>query len=192
MKNKKFSFVKWLTNRDVEKLVEELGYEIMPQEESKNKVISRYKDKETGENHIHVFCKDLISIEARKVAMDGLRKIGAFRDMMNRIGLFTAMLGVMSGDSDNSFSKLNDMIILDISDYFIFEHLSLKDDQAQIENNRRMIKIYQDYMTKKFGRFYNGMKSAEYKRFHKQIREEESKEAENQTEKTAEDNNSEM
>ena len=62
----------------LKKLVEALGYEIMPQEESKNKVISRYKDKETGENHIHVFCKDLISIEARKVAMDGLRKIGAF------------------------------------------------------------------------------------------------------------------
>lgn len=186
MKNNKFSFVRWLTNRDVEKLVQAFGYEVMTQKDNPDKPrISRYKDKETGENHIHVFCKDLISMEARKVAMEGLREIGVFRDMLNQIGMISAMLGAMGG-SDYSFGQMNDIVMLDITDFFVFEELSLKEEQEQIDNNRRMIKIYQNYMSKKFGRFYNGMKSAEYKRVHKEVREEEAQKQE--VEKTEENN----
>ena len=188
MKKNSFCFVKWLTNRDVEKIVELLGYEIMPKKDNPDKK-RIYRNKDKDGNHIHVFCKDLISIEAKRAVEKELLQVDAFRDMMKQIGVISAMLGMMNGGSDYSFGQMNDIIILDISDFFVFEQLSLKDDKAQIENNRRMIKIYQDYMSKKFGRFYNGMKSAEYKRVHKEVREEE---AQNKETEQAEDNNEEQ
>lgn len=167
MKNK-FSFVQWLTNRDVEKIVELLGYEIMPQTDNPNKKrISRYKNEE---HHIIVFCKDLISMENKKQKYSFLNKSDAGRNLIKNIGMVSLMLGVM--DADNNYDKMNDAIILDITDFLVMESLSLKNEDEQIENARRMTKIFNNYMSKKFGRFYNGMKAAEIKKIYKEAREE--------------------
>lgn len=188
MKNKKFSFVKWLTNRDVEKLVEKLGYEIMNKKDDPDKKrISRFTDKD-GYKHISVFCKDLISMEAEGEMYKALSKNKSFGNMMRKVGAVYSMLGAIAGGSDYSYpySYSSNFIWLDITDFLVLENMSLKKEEDNVENARRMTKIYQDYMSKKFGRFYNGMRNADIKRTYKEAREEEAKNKE--AEQTKENN----
>ena len=173
--NKKFSFVKWLTNRDIEKLVEAFGCELMDKENCIGKQnITRVKD-EDGYNHILVYCIDTVAIEAKNIIKGFFRKNSEFRDMMLDLDL---MLIALNNGAPPRYS-VDDFYIMtiDITDFFVFGERVFDQNDNQKARNAEMTDIYQKYMTKKFGRFYTGMKSAEYKRV-KQAKEEEQKEAE--------------
>lgn len=186
MKNKKFSFVRWITKKDIEKLVKLLGYEIVPnidEDDLKYRSIRRFKD-EKGHYHIHVECKDLITIETKKHFAEIISETETFKDLMRRGGLFAAALAATLVNY-STFSELDNIIILDITDFYI-EELSLKSPNLIEENSERMTKEYRKYMVEKFGRFYNGMKSAALKKLYKEVREEEAQNKE--AEQTKENN----
>lgn len=188
MKNKKFSFVRWLTNRDIEKILAPLNIEIMKKKNSDKLRILRGKD-ENGDRVITVFCKDNNPNEEKDLQDSIMREMmqhPTFRGFMSKILTVTALVSLMNPES--SISQYDNTLILRFEDYFLTESLSLKSEDKQIEFGRKLTKHYQDYMSKKFGRFYNGMKSAEYKRVHKEVREEE---AQKQEAKQTEENNEE-
>ena len=172
--DKKFHFTKWLTNRDIEKIVKELGYEIVTKkDDTTGKDKLRIIRSKTDEGYsIIVFCKDLIMMKEKSMINDilcsskELGKIYALNTMLSAIALGMGM--------NNDFVEASNTIILNIDDYFIMESMSLKDEDAERENDRRMSKIYQGYMSKKFGKFYNNMKRAHYKTLHKELRKEDS------------------
>ena len=179
MKKENFSFVKWLTNRDIEKILEPLNIEIMEKEDENGnlkKRITRFKD-ENGNRSIVVFCKNN-NYDETKQAKDAIMKemmqIPALKKMMSNVIMISAMLGSLNPESN--FSQYNDMLILKFEDYFLTESLSLKTEDEQIDFDRKLTNNYQNYMSKKFGRFYNSMKSAHYKKLHKQFRDEQQQE----------------
>ena len=184
MKKEKFSFVKWLTDRDIEKILKSLGYEIM-EKEDKNGVLKKriLRGKyDNGERNIIVFCKDLEYAEKRAKMDDAMREIimqsPELRHMMSNILMTSALLGAANPDGFSKWSEMSSMAILKFDDFFLTENLSTKSEEEQLENDRRMTRAYQKYMTQKFGRFYNSMKSGYFKKLHKEIREEEQKQEE--------------
>ena len=184
MKNKKFSFVRWLTKKDIEKLVKLLDYEIIPnRDDLKYKSIRRSKDKE-GHYHIYIECKDLIAIETKERFTKFLSNSETFKNAMRRGGLFAAVLASALGDYPSYSVYDDDIITLDITDFKINE-LSYKSQDKVSENNERMTKQYNKYMVEKFGRFYNGMKAAALKKSYKEDRE---KTQNQETEQTKENN----
>ena len=147
---------------------------------SKKRILRGKDDK--GERCIIVFCKDLEYAEKRAKMNEAMREvimqIPELRQMMSNIFMTSALLGAANPDS---FSKLNDMAVLRFDDFFLTENLSLKTEEEELANDRRMTKAYQQYMAKKFGRFYYSMKSGYFKKLHKEVREEEQEE-QNKTE----------
>lgn len=180
MKNKKFSFVKWLTNRDIEKILAPLNIEIMKKKNSDKLRIIR------GDGAITVFCKDNNPNEEKDMRDSIMREMmqhPTFRGFMSRILTVNALVSSMNPES--SFSQYDNTLILRFEDYCLIESMSLKSEEKQIEFDRKLTKHYQEYMSKKFGRFYNGMKAAALKKSYKEAREEEAKNKE--AEQTKED-----
>ena len=167
MKKEKFSFVKWLTTKDIEKIATSLNLEIMNKKDDETKKrILRHKDEDGY--HITVFCKDLKQIEANAEMSKFLMGLPRFRNIATSMMLSMAML---SGAT--SFFEANNMVILKFDDFFLQETLSLKSEDEQLENDRHMTKVYQKYMSQKFGSHYTDMKRAYYKKLYQQYREEE-------------------
>lgn len=186
-KKQNFSFIKYLTNRDIEKILTPLNIEIMKRKNSDKLRILRGKD-ENGNRYITVFAKDNNpdeTKEMRDVVMKEMMKLPSFRGFMANIFMSSVILQSMNP----GFSQFDNTVILRFEDYFLTEGLSLKTEEQKLEFDRKLTKNYQNYMTKKFGRFYNSMKSAYYKKLHKEIREEE---AQNQEAEQAEENNEEI
>ena len=169
MKKENFSFVKWLTNRDVEKILNSMGIELLTDNYDRNgnllKPIKKYRDKETGKYRIIVKCQlneDLIdkNNELNDFVLPSKLK-NAIKDILFKSSIVFASMPLM-----NSFSSYFDdsRLILEINDFYICELLSLKLEEEQVKFDRVLTKGYQSYMTKKFGRFYNCMKSAAIKK----------------------------
>ena len=184
MKKEKFSFVKWLTSRDIEKILSLLNYEILKKEDENGNFKKRIlKTKDEEGRHIIVFCKDLEYAKNRSKINDAMKEVISqspkLRNLMTNIFMTMAMFGAVNSDG---FSKYNDIAILRFDDFFLTETLSLKSEEDQLENDRRLTKTYQQYMSQKFGRFYNSMKSAYYKKLHQEARKEEQSEQRNDEE----------
>ena len=179
MKNKKenFSFAKWLTNRDIEKLVTLFGLELMEgKDDPTKKRIIRGKDKDGY--HIVAFCRNVKKEDADNALKKELFKSPTFKKFTQPIANAIAMLSMATGGS--SWSGLfNNDVILNFDDFFVQELFSLKDEKEQIEYCRSLTKIYQTYMKQKFGTFYNGKKAAKYKSLYKEIKEKEEQNQEN-------------
>lgn len=176
MKKERFSFVKWLTTRDIEKITEKLGYEILPQKDNPDKKgILRGKD-ENG-YHLTVYCRDLNKSEENALINSFLMGMPGFRRLATSM---MAMAATLAGASEDATSiwEANTIVLLRFDDFFLQETFSLKNEDKQIEIGKRLTKEYQNYMTKKFGRHYTDMKRAYYKQLYKQHREEEAKKAE--------------
>ena len=187
MKNKKFSFVRWLTNRDIEKILAPLNIEIMKKKNSDKLRILRGKD-ENGDRVITVFCKDNNPNEEKDLQDSIMREMmqhPTFRGFMSKILTVTALVSSMNPES--SFSQYDNTLILRFEDYFLTESLSLKSEDKQIEFGRKLTKHYQEYMSKKFGRFYNSMKGAYYKKLYKEDREKTQNQEAEQTKETNEE-----
>lgn len=170
MKKEKFSFVKWLTTRDIEKITISLGLEIMSKDNENKKRISRHNDEDGY--HIIVFCKDLKQIEANVEKSKFLMGLPEFRNIATSMMMSMAMLAGAS-EGQTSFFEANNVVVLKFDDFFLQETLSLKSEDEQLENDRHMTKVYQKYMSQKFGSHYTDMKRAHYKKLYQQYREEE-------------------
>ena len=180
MKKEKFSFVKWLTTRDIEKITEKLGLEIMnePNNPDKKRIL---KGKDEEGYHITVFCKDLKYYdkddEYSKITRDISNRfmgIPEFRKLTTAALLAATVLAGAS-HSGTSFFEANKMVVLKFDDYFLQEQLSMKNEDELNKYDRHLTKEYQKYMSQKFGRHYTDMKRAYYKQLYKEAREEESK-----------------
>lgn len=152
--NQKFSFVRWLTTRDIEKIVGSLGLEVMTHKNNPDKkMITRYKN-ESG-YHIGVFCRDLNKVET---------------DM--GLGWFIAT------PYDSEFNRSKNIVILNFDDFFLLEQLPAKSEDEAFEYNAKLTFVYQQYMKEKFGRHYIDMKRAHYQKLHQEVRAEKSEQAE--------------
>ena len=177
MKKQEFSFVKWLTIRDIQKILETMNLEITKKDDGSNKLkITRAKD-ENGHRYITVFCKYRTVDETQDIKDDLLKEMAktpAFGGMMSNIMMTSAVVGTLNQGFD--FSNFDDVVMLRIDDFYIVEELSLKPEKEQNEFDKKLTRNYQDYMTKKFGRFYNSMKGAYIKKMRKQVQEEQESE----------------
>ena len=164
------SFVEWLTNRDLEKITSSLNLEIMNEEENANKKrIMRFRDEDGP--YIIVFCKDS-QREEENADM-------AYSMMRGpKIMQFAATMMATSSIGGHSFFEDSSIVILRFDDFFLQEGLSLKTEQEEIEYNNYLTKVYQGYMSQKFGSHYIDMKRAHYQKLYKELREEENKEME--------------
>lgn len=167
MKNN-FSFVKWLTNRDVEKILNSMSIEILSdtynRDGKKIKAIRRLKEKDTGLHHILVRCRlneDLLN-ENNKDMSNFMIPQKLKSEIAKVLFPGLAMMSALFSDSMSYYD--GSMMILEINDFYISEFLSLKPEEEQIKFGRTLTKGYQKYMTQKFGRFYNSMKSAAIKK----------------------------
>ena len=167
-----FSFAKWLTNRDIEKIAELLGLEIMLKNDTTKKRILRHKD-ENG-YHIRVFCTDIKQVEADKEIQKTLQGFPSCKKLAGQIFMINAMFASLG--NTNSFAEIKNMVMLEFDDFFLTECLSMKNEEELFKFNSKLTSVYQNYMTEKFGRHYTDMKKAHYKKLHKQIREEEEEE----------------
>ena len=183
MKKNSFSFVKWLTTRDIEKIVDRMGFEVLSQEDSNKKKIIKYKDEKTGEYNIIVFCKPNKE-ESEKIGK-AFSEIAKTKIGKNLI-LTTRILGIAGGMLHYDYMGNT---ILRFEDFFAYETLSIRYGEELDEFNSQTTKIYQNYMKEKFGKFYTSMKSAAYKKLYAEIRQEEAeqeKQEEMQEEQTEE------
>ena len=183
---KEFCFTKFLTNRDIEKILTSVGMELIKDQYNKNgdllKPIIRSKD-EDGKTNIIVRCrfneetKEKMSQENDKIIMNlspELKKILFPMFMFSSLGNF------------GRYSKYSDMMMLQFEDFVLYEILSLKDDDEQIKFGRMLTSKYHDYMKEKFGKFYVYKEAAYIKKLRKEAREEsadESQKEENTLEK---------
>ena len=170
MKKEKFSFVKWLTNRDVEKILNSMGIEILKNEYNREgkklKPITKHKDKETGLYRALVRCQlneDLLN-ENNKQMSDFFLPKKLKQELVKTLFPKMAVVMAMPFFSESMRYYDGSLMMLEINDFYISEFLSLKPEEEQIKFGRALTKGYQHYMTKKFGRFYNSMKSAAIKK----------------------------
>ena len=160
---KKFSFVKHLTKRDVEKIVENVGLEIDVNREDVNgnplNPLMRGTD-EDGRSYIMAFCVDNKKIEeTKKLHKYMYENSPAFREFSQKLAILSGALAGFGGFSDNPYSAMNGKVMLRFDDFTLTECFSLKPEQEELEFDRMMTGIYQNYMVEKFGRFYNNMKA---------------------------------
>ena len=101
----------------------------------------------------------------------------AFRQLATSYLLIGSMFASTT-DTAHSFFEANNMVMLKLDDFFLQECLSMKGQDESLEYDRHLTKVYQSYMTKKFGRHYTDMKRAHYKKLYQQYREEENNENE--------------
>ena len=171
----KESFVKWLTNRDVEKIAKLVGLKLMEKDEDDNKQrIIRYK-KEDG-YHLIAFCNYLPSEEIDQENQDFMMKVPEYKQLCKSFLLAAGIFASLGGD----YYGQNNTVVLDFDDFFLQEAFSLKEKDEQIEYNRNLTKVYQQYMSEKFGRHYNDMKRACYQKLYKEIRNEGNEQQEQQ------------
>ncbi len=144
MNKPSLSFVKWLTKRDVEKILEQNGYEInydLPTPYSKFK-------SEDGYYYIYVKCtKNKLS--ESEMALSMVKKY---------------MLENNPYVSSNYLDQ--NVTILEFSDFMLSEFVVSFDEDEATNINRNLTKNYHKYMVEKFGTFYNNMKKAYIKKLY--------------------------
>ena len=166
---KDFCFTKFLTNRDIDKILDSVGIELVKNQYNRDgellKPIIRMKD-EDGKTIITVRCQ---FNEKMKEAMeyDKKDKINIPQSLKN-ILLLSAMVSTLLGAS--SWSKYDDMMMLRFEDFLLYEVLSLKDEKTQIEFGRMLTNKYQHYMKEKFGKFYMYKEAAYIKKLRKEVK----------------------
>lgn len=158
---KKFSFVKHLTKRDVEKILGEIGLELDAEryDREDNKLASLIRGtEEDGRGFIIVFCVDRKKQEDERQASKFLyEKSDTYRKFVNGLSALSMTSPSFGGLMDSYLS--DGKVILKIDDFTITEGFSLKSEQEELDYDLMMTGIYQKYMVEKFGRFYNNMKA---------------------------------
>lgn len=187
MKKEEFSFVKWLTTRDVEKIVDKLGLELMTSPDTGKKRISKYKDSETNNYCILAFCKHK---EVENDETDSALKGISLSNNMKK--LLVTMAATSFAFGGGAYSDCFDNVILRFEDFFLYEVLSLKFGDELEEFNRNAIKVYQNYMKEKFGTHYVHMKRAKYKKLYEEIRKDKENEQQNENEDDEKNENQEV
>ena len=147
MNKPSFSFVKWLTKRDVEKILEKNGYEInynLPSPYSKFKG-------DDGYYYIFVKCTKKISTEMEK-------DLNIAKEFMSKKSLCIPF---------DFFNKNH--VLLEFSDFMLTEQLvAYLDENEAININKNLTRTYQNYMKEKFGSFYVNMKKAYIKKLYQE------------------------
>ena len=161
MKKEKFSFVKWLTNKDVEKILNLVGFEVLTDEKNPDKKrINKYKDEDGYK--IYVYCKN---VKQMKEDLEITKALASTEIGKKFVPL---IVGGMFGEYG-----INGPTLLAFEDFTLYELLSLRlDEEETVKFNRYLTKVYQNYMKQKFGRYYIDMKRAYCKKLYKEIREE--------------------
>lgn len=157
----KFSFVKHLTKRDIEKILEKLGFELKydrhDREGNPLSPISRHTD-EDGKSSIIAFCIDKNQIEQENEVAGYLYKESpAFRQFANNLMSLNLAFGGMGGLVNDYMPSHNMMLRFD--DFTLTECFSVKSEQEELDFDLKMTNVYQNYMAEKFGRFYYNMKA---------------------------------
>ena len=164
----KNSFVEWLTNRDLEKITSSLNLEIMNEEENANKKrIMRFRDEDGP--YIIAFCKDL-QLEGDYSQMQSMMRAPKISQIASTMIATSIALGEMG---EHSFFEDSSVVVLRFDDFFLQESFSFRSEQEEIEYDQYLTKVYQEYMSQKFGRHYTDMKRAHYQKIYKELREEE-------------------
>ena len=131
MKKQGFSFVKWLTNRDIQKILAPMNLEIMEKDDGSKKLrILREKD-ENGTRFITVFCKN-----NNDEYINDLTQFPYLGGMFSNALMVGTVLGTM-GENSN-FSKYNNDMVLRIDEFYITEMFSLKPEEEQEEFDRKL------------------------------------------------------
>ncbi|MCR5553583.1 MAG: hypothetical protein K6F08_02450, partial [bacterium] len=86
----------------------------------------------------------------------------------------SGIFALLGGD----FYGQNNTVVLDFDDFFLQEAFSFKSQEDEIKYDKQLTKVYQQYMSEKFGRHYNDMKRAHYQKLYKEIRNEENEQQE--------------
>ena len=145
MKKTEFSFVNWLTKKDIINILEPIGIELLEGKfDAKGKPIkSVSRMRVDGKTEILVRCK---YNEAKLEEMQKYKaKVNYLPDSLKAILFSSAMLFSSSAGSYNSVSR-NDFL-LKFEDFFCYELLSLKNEADEVEFGRTLTKNYQEYMT---------------------------------------------
>ena len=174
MKNK-FSFTKWLTKRDIEKILAQFNIELNNERMDKDgnllNPIVRGTDKD-GRHRIFVFCVDKNQQKHDEELSKFLYENSAeFRKLKNQISMILAYAQGINSNFDTYARR--DKIVLEFDDFMITESLSLKNEQEQFEFDKMLTNGYQKYMANKFGRFYYNMKAGYMKSLNREIKVEE-------------------
>ena len=171
MKKEDFSFVKWLTKKDVKNILNNVGIELVEDHYNNNgklvKSISKFKE-EDGKTSVVVRCRFIENLNnSFKNDDDKINLSSKLKTDVALIAMFSTLFGA------SSFSKYDSMMMLKLEDFFCYEILSIKSEEDEINFGRMLTKNYQEYMTKKFGDFYNCKKLAYIKKLNKEAKEQE-------------------
>ena len=191
MKNKFVNFVDYLNKNDIKTLLGLMGYRLIEEKDNEdglikeeafnNKLklrIARIKDEEAPEEHkIMCICKRLNEEEMEKL------KISLPRDMVKNI--LTLNLFLTAFGSGSSFSAYNEIKFVTIENFFAYETLCF--DNEVEETFKNCTKVLDEYMTKKFGSFYQSQKKKYISKLRKEVAKEEAeKQAKEENEEQAE------
>lgn len=174
MNKNEFNFAKWLTKKDIAKILDSVGLELLENSYNRNgeliKPVSKIKTDDDKCEFI-VRCRyneeKLKEIEKYKINNDSLLK--STKSML----LATSVAMSFFAGSYNSING-NDFL-LKFEDFFCYELLSTKNEEDEIKFGRMLTKNYQDYMSKKFGSFYKTKRNSYYKKLNKLEKEEQNK-----------------
>ena len=146
MNKPSFSFVKWLTKKDVIKILEQNGYVI---NEDLPNPYSKFKG-DDGYYYIIVKCTKTV--------------LSKFDEFKNK--LYSHMFNGYVPEMDN-------ISLLEFSDFMLTEFLVTINEEETIKNTKQLTANYQKYMVEKFGKFYLNMKKAYIRKLNKEIEKEE-------------------
>ena len=145
MKKNKFSFLDWLTKKDIEKILKLNSMKLA-------KDLPLYMQRATneeGEKVIYLKCEKMDNTE---------------NEIINKISasIFGPLCDIYS----------NNYMLIAIYDYAMTECFSIRPEDEQLEISKQMTNNYQGFMQEKFGTFYNSKKSAYIKKLKKELKEE--------------------
>ena len=146
---KKINFLQYVDIREIETLLKSCGYELIRNPEKQIKPIVKFK-KEDG---TELLCR------VRKVSPDKEQpKVAGFKPLEKSI---VPIMGIIPNIYDIRKK------ILMVTNFLIYEPLEDYLEPAKREEFMEMNKIYRDFMTKKFGKYYQ----KQFKNYFKECKE---------------------
>lgn len=151
---KDFSFVNWLTKRDIKSIINDLDLKLDDQRyDDYGRLINpirRYTG-EDGLKHIMVFCRD-----AKTKPEEELIRKYVYSN-------FPVL-------DDCEYFFYPKVTVLNFTDFELVESFSIKDEEIFMDFHTRLNSVYDRYMNKKFGEFYKHSKKVYVRSIQKQAK----------------------
>ncbi len=166
MNKNEFNFTKWLTKKDIVKILNSVGIELLENHHNRNGELVNPVSKIKTDDGKYEF---IVRCRFNEEKLKQLKQNGVKIDFMPKsLKIVLLAMSSLLAPFAGSYNSINgDDFLLKFEDFFCYEVFSTKNQEDEVEFGRMLTKNYQEYMIKKFGSFYKTKRNSYYKKLNK-------------------------